>query len=229
MHKKEQALQLILQQKLLPLYYQQNAETSRSVLEALYAGGMRVVEYTNRGDQALENFRILQQVKRTMPGLMLGIGTIKTAADAVKFIDAGADFIIAPTINVEVSQKTLSAGLLWIPGCMTPTEISMAEAAGATLVKLFPGNLLGPAFVTSIRELFPRMHFMPTGGVEAEKRNLKKWFQAGVAAVGMGSKLITKEMIEEKDFKGLRKAVIEALELVNAVAGKGSRNFGHVL
>ena len=224
MHKKEQALQLILQQKLLPLYYQPDAETSRSILEALYAGGMRVVEYTNRGEQALENFRMLQQIKRTMPGMMLGIGTIKNAADALKFIDAGADFIVAPTTNVEVGQKAFSAGLLWIPGCMTPTEIGVAEAAGATLVKLFPGNLLGPTFVTGVRELFPRMHFMPTGGVEAEKKNLKKWFQAGVSAVGIGSKLITKELVEEKDFKRLRKAAAEALMLVNDAGSKGSRS-----
>ncbi len=226
MHKKEQALQLILQQKLVPLYYHSNAGTSQSILEALYAGGMRVVEYTNRGEHALENFRMLQQIKRTMPGMMLGIGTIKSAADALKFIDAGADFIVAPTTNIEVGQKALAAGLLWIPGCMTPTEIGIAEAAGATLVKLFPGNLLGPSFVTAVRELFPRMHFMPTGGVEAEKKNLKKWFEAGVSAVGMGSKLITKDLLEEKNFKGLRKAAVEALHLVNAAGGKGSRATG---
>ncbi len=229
MHKKEQALQSILQQKLVPLYFHSNAEVSRSILEALYAGGMRVVEYTNRGDEALDNFRILQQIKRTMPGLLLGIGTIKTAADAVKYIDAGADFIVAPTINVEVGQKAFSAGLLWIPGCMTPTEIGMAETAGATVVKLFPGNLLGPGFVSAVRELFPRMHFMVTGGVEAEKKNLKKWFQSGVSAVGMGSKLISKEMVNDKDFKGLKKMVNAALEIVNASGSKGSKEFGHVL
>ena len=223
MHRKEQALQLILQQKLVPLYYHSNAGTSRSILEALFAGGMRVVEYTNRGEHALENFRLLQQMKRTMPGMMLGIGTIKSATDAVKFIDAGADFIVAPTMNVEVGQQAFAAGLLWIPGCMTPTEIGMAETAGATLVKLFPGNLLGPSFVAAVRELFPRMHFMPTGGVEAEKKNLKKWFEAGVAAVGMGSKLITKEYVEEKNFKGLKKAASKALNLVNAAGGKGSK------
>ena len=221
MYKKEQALQLILQQKLVPLYFHPNAGTSQSILEALYAGGMRVVEYTNRGEQALENFRLLQQIKRTMPGMMLGIGTIKSSSDALKFIDAGADFIVAPTTNLDVGQKALAAGLLWIPGCMTPTEIGTAEAAGAPLVKLFPGNLLGPSFVVAVRELFPRMHFMPTGGVEAEKKNLKKWFEAGVSAVGMGSKLITKEMIAENNFKALKKSAAEALDLVNAASGKG--------
>ena len=212
--KKEEALGLILEQKLLPLYYHDSADISRDILHALYVGGIRVVEYTNRGENALENFKFLKKIQSELQGMMLGIGTIKTTTDATKFMDAGADFIVCPTVNTEVATIVSSAGLLWIPGCMTPTEISIAESSGATLVKIFPGNLLGPSYVESIKELFPQIKFMPTGGVEADKKNIKKWFRAGVSAVGMGSRLIYKELVGKEDFKGLKKAASAALKLV---------------
>src|SRR6476619_7323229 len=145
MHKKEQILLALLDQKILPLYYHDDAETSIGVLNSLYDAGIRLVEYTNRGEHALDNFAAMKKViKKKMPGMFLGIGTIKTRKAAKKFIDAGADFIICPTVNPGVAKEVKNAGLLWIPGCMTPTEISMAEDAGATLTKIFPGNILGP-------------------------------------------------------------------------------------
>src|SRR5207237_5986546 len=126
-------------------------------------------------------------------------------------------FIVCPTINERVAEVTHEAGLLWIPGCMTPTEIAAAEVAGATLVKIFPGNILGPGYISAIKELFPEIKFMPTGGVEAEEKNLKAWFKSGVVAVGMGSKLITKEMVQQKDYAALKEATAKALQLIQHV------------
>jgi 2-dehydro-3-deoxyphosphogluconate aldolase/(4S)-4-hydroxy-2-oxoglutarate aldolase len=97
---------------------------------------------------------------------------------------------------------------------MTPTEVAAAENAGATLVKIFPGTLLGPSYISAIKDLFPGMRFIITGGVEAEEQNLKGWFNAGVVGVGMGSRLITKTMIESNDFDGLKHATVSALQLV---------------
>lgn len=215
MRKKEQAEKALLEQKILPLYYHDSAETSVKILQALYEGGVRILEYTNRGEAALTNFEALRKVAdKEMPGLLLGIGTIKTKKQARKYIEAGADFIVCPSINEEVGEVVQEEKLLWIPGCMTPTEIATAENAGAEIVKIFPGNLLGPSYITSIKDLFPNLRFVVTGGVEAEIENLKTWFKTGVVGVGMGSKLITKEMLANKDCTGLKEATENALRLV---------------
>ncbi|MDQ3683281.1 MAG: bifunctional 4-hydroxy-2-oxoglutarate aldolase/2-dehydro-3-deoxy-phosphogluconate aldolase [Bacteroidota bacterium] len=215
MDKKTKAVELLLGQRLLPLYYHESAEVSIEILQALYDAGVRIAEYTNRGEAALYNFKNLRQaVDRKMPELLLGIGTIKSKKQAKKYIEAGADFIVCPSMNEEVGQVVEDAKLLWIPGCMTPTEIACAENAGAEIVKIFPGNILGPAYISSIKDLFPSLKFMPTGGVEAEENNLREWFKAGVVAVGMGSKLISKETIEQKDYESLKAAAVKALQLV---------------
>ncbi|MGN6399008.1 MAG: bifunctional 4-hydroxy-2-oxoglutarate aldolase/2-dehydro-3-deoxy-phosphogluconate aldolase, partial [Flavisolibacter sp.] len=205
MHKKEAALQTLLQQMMLPLYYHDSAEVSIEVLKALYEAGIKTLEYTNRGEHAFENFKALRKaVDENMPGLQLGIGTIKTKNSAEKFIDAGADFVVCPSMNEEVADTVHAAGLLWVPGCLTTTEIANAENAGATLVKIFPGNILGPSYISAIKEIFPGLKFMPTGGVEAEEKNLRSWFDAGVVAVGMGSKLISKSALEDRDYEGIK-------------------------
>lgn len=215
MHKKDLALQQLLDQQCLPLFYHDSKDLSVQVLHALYDAGIRIMEYTARGPRALENFRLLRkECAAHMPEMLLGIGTIKTAAQADDFISAGADFVVCPTINPQVALKVHQKGLLWIPGCMTPTEIAAAEEAGAALVKIFPGNLLGPSFITAIKELFPGVQFMPTGGVEPEPQNLRAWFATGVVAVGMGSKLITKEILQKEDFKKLKEKTEELLRLI---------------
>jgi len=219
MHKKEQSIKALLEQKLLPLYYHESAETSVDILRAMYAAGIRITEYTNRGENALENFRVLRKaVDKEMPGLELGIGTIKTRKQARKYMEAGADFIVCPSINEEVGEVVEDEKLLWIPGCMTPTEIATAENAGASIVKIFPGNILGPSFITAVKDLFPGLQFVVTGGVEAEEGNLRSWFRSGVVGVGMGSRLITKEIIASKDYSALTSATEKALELVRASA-----------
>jgi len=218
MHKKKQSIQALVEQKLLPLYYHESAEVSMDVLKTLYDAGIRIVEYTNRGEKALDNFKLLRKaVDKNMQDLQLGIGTIKTKKGAKKFIEAGADFIVCPTMNEEVADATHREGLLWIPGCLTATEIANAEEAGATIVKIFPGNILGPSYISSIKEIFPDLKFMPTGGVEAEENNLKGWFTAGVVAVGIGSKLISKEIMLQQDYSSLKAATAKTLQLIQIV------------
>ncbi|MBO9562398.1 MAG: bifunctional 4-hydroxy-2-oxoglutarate aldolase/2-dehydro-3-deoxy-phosphogluconate aldolase [Niastella sp.] len=216
----EGIIRKIAEQGMLPLYFHADPSVSVEVLKALYAAGIHAVEYTNRGEAALENFKLLKETRdRELPEMLLGIGTIKRKKDAKAFMKAGADFIIAPGMIEEVAEAVHKEEMLWIPGCMTPTEIIKAEEAGAKLVKLFPGNLLGPAFVSAIKELFPDLYFMPTGGVEVNKENLAGWFKSGVVAVGMGSKLITKDILEKKEYETLINKTKEAIALVQEVRG----------
>jgi len=215
MSKKAELLKLIPEQGILPLYFFKDEQTSVEILKALYNAGIRAVEYTNRGEAALNNFkRLRSEVDAEMPGMYLGIGTIKDGAMAQTFIDAGADYIICPGLVESVAEVADKHGILWVPGCMTPSEIIRAETLGAKMVKLFPGNILGPGFMSAIKELFPNLLFMPTGGVELDRGNIESWFKAGVCAVGMGSKLVSKDVMENKKFTELTASTIEALEII---------------
>lgn len=218
MDNKNEILKLIIEQGILPLFFYKDAEVSIEVLKALYSAGIRSVEYTNRGEAALKNFKEMRKVcDAELKGMYLGIGTIKNADAAKAFIDAGADYIISPGLVEDAVEVADENNMLWVPGCMTPTEIIRAEKLGAKLVKLFPGNILGTAFLSAVKELFPNLLFMPTGGVEAEKENLEGWFKAGVCAVGMGSKLITKASLENRDYEGIKTNTLKSLQLIKEV------------
>jgi 2-dehydro-3-deoxyphosphogluconate aldolase / (4S)-4-hydroxy-2-oxoglutarate aldolase len=220
MNKKEEILKLIPEQGVLPLYFYKDTEVSIEVLKALYSAGIRTVEYTNRGEAALKNFKELRRVCDTeLKGMYLGVGTIKNAEAAQAFIDAGTDYIISPGLVEDAIAVANANNMLWVPGCMTPSEIIKAEQLGAKLIKLFPGNLLGPSFLSAIKEIFPNLLFMPTGGVEVEKENLSGWFKAGVCAVGMGSKLITKAALEGKNYEGIKADTLKGLALIKEVRG----------
>ena len=149
-----------------------------------------------------------------MPDFYFGAGTIKTKADAIRYTEAGADLIVAPTINPEVGKVVNDLGGLWIPGCMTPTEIHLAQENGAALIKIFPANVLGPGFVSAVSDVFRGQLFMPTGGVDLTQENINGWFKAGVCAVGMGSKLITKQVLQNKLYDQLYADTVKALELI---------------
>ncbi|MET0299462.1 MAG: bifunctional 4-hydroxy-2-oxoglutarate aldolase/2-dehydro-3-deoxy-phosphogluconate aldolase [Flavitalea sp.] len=208
----------ITEQGLVPLFYHDDPQLCVSITKALYDGGVRILEFTNRGAAALENFRILRkEVDKNMPGMHLGIGTIKTANDANDFVEAGTDFIVCPIVHPGVAEVAYRASLLWIPGCLTTTEIALAEENGAKLVKIFPGSLVGPSYISAIKDIFPDMKFMPTGGVDMTKESIASWFNAGVVAVGMGSKLITKQVLESAAYKTLTEASAEALSIVHSV------------
>ncbi len=214
-NKKQHSLNQILEQGTLPLFFFKDAEVSLEITKTIYKAGVRVFEYTNRGPEALENFKLLRKLaNEEMPDLELGIGTIKSVKEAEDFLEAGADFLVSPIVNPAVGRLADEAEMLWIPGCMTPTEIYTAQENKAALIKLFPANILGEAFLTSIKELFPGQLFIPTGGVELTKENITGWFKAGVSAVGLGSKLISKKVMEGKLYDELFIATKEAHELV---------------
>lgn len=218
MEKKDIILELIPQQGMLPLYFYKDTTVSIEVLKALYAAGIRAVEYTNRGEAALQNFKEMRKVCDTeLKGMYLGIGTIKNGEMAQTFIDAGTDYLICPGLVESVAEVADKNKMLWVPGCMTPSEIIKAETLGAKMIKLFPGNILGPGFLSAIKEIFPGLLFMPTGGVELDKDNISGWFKAGVCAVGMGSKLITKQLLEAKDYAAITKGTQEAISIIKSI------------
>ena len=208
----------IVQQGILPLYFNADETVSIEVLRAVYRAGIRAVEYTNRGEAALNNFKKLMEVKNSeMPDMFLGVGTIKTLQQAESYTNIGADFLVSPGLIPEVIDYTSSKNIFYAPGCMTPSEIIAAENKGITFIKLFPGNLLGPDFVSSIKEIFPKLLFMPTGGVDTTKENLEAWFKSGVCAVGMGSKLVSKKLMEQKNYAAIEKDTKQVLDIIQKI------------
>ena len=218
MGRNKNIIEQIKEQKLLPLFYHPDPAICKGTVQALYDAGIRIVEFTNRGNEALDNFKLLLKERdKLWPDLLLSVGTIKNEKDAKAYIKAGTDFIICPGVVKEVAERTHASKLIWIPGCMTTTEIMLAESCRAKLVKIFPGNLLGPDFIRSIKDLFPGMDFMPTGGVEINKTNIENWFDAGVCAVGMGSKLISKTILEKKDYGKITTLTKQALDIIHSI------------
>ena len=208
----------VVQQGILPLYFNADETVSIEVLRAIYRADIRAVEYTNRGEAAFNNFKKLVEVKnKEMPDMFLGIGTIKTLQQAESYINAGADFLVSPGLIPDVVNYANSKNIFYAPGCMTPSEIIAAENTGITFIKLFPGNLMGPDFVISVKEIFPKLLFMPTGGVDTTKENLEAWFKSGVCAVGMGSKLISKKLMEQKDYAAIEKLAKEVLDMIQKI------------
>jgi 2-dehydro-3-deoxyphosphogluconate aldolase/(4S)-4-hydroxy-2-oxoglutarate aldolase len=216
--KKQQVLDVILQQGILPLYFNADQELSVEVLRAVHRAGVKAIEYTNRGEAALQNMKKLIAVRDAeLQGMLIGVGTIKNLQQANAYIDAGVDFLVSPGYVAEVANRANEIGMFYAPGCMTPTEIIAAENNGISFIKLFPGNLLGPEFVSAVKEIFPKLYFMPTGGVDTTRENIEKWFKAGVCAVGMGSKLISKKLMEEKNYAAIESATREVLTLIQSI------------
>lgn len=208
----------IIKQGILPLYYNSDATVSVEVLRAIHKAGIKAVEYTNRGDQAITNFKKMVEVRNNeMPGLLLGVGTIKNLVNAENYIEAGADFLVSPGFVPDVATYAKNMEIFYAPGCMTPSEIIASENEGISFIKLFPGNMLGPEFLTGIKDIFPKLLFMPTGGVDTTKENLEGWFKAGVCAVGMGSKLISKKLMEEKNYSLIEKNTRDVLDLIGTI------------
>lgn len=202
---------------LVPLFTHENAEDAQQIVEAAYKGGMRVVEFTNRKQNALAVFKHLIAQRHRYPELMIGIGTVMDASTTQLFIDAGADFIIAPILKVEMAAVCKQHNKLWIPGCATLTEIVTAKENGAEVIKVFPGSVLGPGFVSAIMPVVPGLQLMITGGVEPTEKNLSAWFNAGAMCVGLGSQLFTREILDAKNWDALSAKVTEALQLIQQI------------
>jgi len=218
MSKTQQIADAIVKQGMLPLYFNSSEEVSLDVLKAIYRAGVKAVEYTNRGDAALANFKKMVVLRNAeMPGLLLGVGTIKNMQHATDYMSAGTDFLVSPGFVPDVAAYCVSNDIFYAPGCMTPSEIIAAENAGIKFIKLFPGNMLGPEFLTTIKDIFPKLLFMPTGGVDTTKENIEGWFNAGVCAVGMGSKLISKKLMEAKDYGTVETETRKVLELIGSI------------
>lgn len=218
MSKTQQITDAIVQQGILPLYFNPSEEISLDVLKAIYSAGIKAVEYTNRGDAALSNFKKMVELRNaSMPGLLLGVGTIKNMQHATDYLAAGADFLVSPGFVPDVAAHCVANDIFYAPGCMTPSEIIAAENAGIQFIKLFPGDMLGPKFLSTIKDIFPKLLFMPTGGVDTTKESVESWYKAGVCAVGMGSKLISKALMEAKDYATIEAETKKVLELIASV------------
>lgn len=203
---------------IVPVFYHADAEMARAVVSACYAGGIRVFEFTNRGDGAHEVFAALvRYVRSECPDMALGAGTVTDAATAALYMQSGADFIVGPTFNADVARTCHRRSLPYVPGCGTVTEVSDAQAAGCPVCKLFPGDVLTPRFVKDLLAPLPWSKLMVTGGVEPTEENLSAWFRAGAYCVGMGSKLFPASVLSAADWGGVTARCREALEIVRRV------------
>lgn len=197
----------------MPVFFHPDAEYARQIVQACYAGGLRFFEFTNRGKEAFEVFGQLENHIRTnCPGMALGIGTVYSAADAERFIQAGADFVVQPVTTAAVGAVCLQHGKPWIPGAMTLNEIWSAWQLGATAVKIFPGNVLGPDYIRALRGPMPQVPLMVTGGVEPTPESIHEWLSAGAQVIGIGSQLFQGDF--SGDFSALARRISELLDVI---------------
>ena len=201
---------------LVPVFYYPDLEVCKKVVKACYDGGVRVFEFTNRGDFAHEIFSELHKyVIKALPELIMGAGSIIDPGTASLYIQLGANFIVSPLLNEEMAKICNRRKISWSPGCGSVSEISRAEELGAEVVKIFPGSQVGgPKFVAAVFGPMPWTSIMPTGGVEPTEENLSAWFKAGVHCVGMGSQLITKDIINKGEYQILTDKCKNALEII---------------
>jgi len=203
---------------MIPLFFHSDIQLGKKVLKACYDGGARLMEFTSRGDFAHEVFGGLTKYAiAELPGMIMGVGSVTDAAAASLYMQLGANFIVTPVLREDIAIACNRRKVLWSPGCGTLTEITRAEELGCEIVKLFPGDIYGPQFVKGVKGPQPWTSIMPTGGVSPTEENLKAWFDAGVTCVGMGSQLISKEILKNRDFKGLENKVREALATIKLV------------
>lgn len=205
MHSRLHVLNTVIQTGLMPLFFHADFETSRRIIDAIRAGGVNVMEFTNRGDFAIETFSALRRhYQAAAPDQILGVGSVVDAPTAALYIAHGADFIVGPMFNAEVARLCNRRKIPYMPGCGTLTEISQAEEMGVEIIKIFPGTAVGgPGFVKAIKGPSPWTRIMPTGGVSANEDNIRQWFEAGVTCVGMGSKLIVKADVAAADYEAI--------------------------
>lgn len=216
--KSQQVIEAIIAQGMLPLYFNADETVSVEVLKAVYRAGVKAIEYTNRGASALSNFKKLIAVRNAeMPGLLIGVGTVKNMQQVSGYMQAGADFLVSPGFVPEIAKYAVEKDVFYAPGCMTPTEIIAAENAGIKFIKLFPGDMLGPKYLGTIKDIFPELLFMPTGGVDTTKENIEEWFNAGVCAVGMGSKLISKQLMADKNYAAIEQKIREVFDIIRSI------------
>jgi 2-dehydro-3-deoxyphosphogluconate aldolase/(4S)-4-hydroxy-2-oxoglutarate aldolase len=203
----------------IPVFYHPDADLAYQVIKACYEGGIRAVEFTNRGDGAHLVFQnVIAKVRYELPELAVGVGSVLDAGTTSMYLQLGADFIVSPALVPEMATVCNRRKVLWSPGCGTVSEIVKAHELGADIVKIFPGSEVGgPSFVKAVKGPMPWTKIMPTGGVSPTEENLKAWFGAGVHCVGMGSKLITKDLLQNFDHERLKNQVTDVLALLKSI------------
>lgn len=207
---KAELYQKLAEKPLMPLFYTPDLEFALEVLEACYRGGVRVFEYTNRGEGADKLFaKLVERARTQMPEMAIGIGTIFNSDQAKHFIDLDTDFIVQPVVDKGVAKECNKAEIAWIPGTMTFTEMYRSQKLGADIVKLFPGNIVGPDFLKAMKGPMPNTKVLVTGGVEPTEASINTWMNAGAFCLGLGSQLFSKKTLEEKNFKLIETTVAE--------------------
>lgn len=216
----DKVTQTIINAHLVPVFNHKDPDTGCRVVQACYEAGLMVFEWTNRGAEAAGLFKTIRQhALKNCPGMFVGAGSVFDGETCRKFFSMGADFIVSPVLDPDMAEACKNLKILWIPGCGTLTEIHQAQKWGAGLVKIFPGNAVGgPGFVKAILSPMPWAQIMPTGGVSPDYDNLKAWFDAGVVCVGMGSKLFTKDLIDDQT--RLNEAIKKVREMIGEMVGK---------
>ena len=201
---------------LVPVFHNGDLATARSIVGALSRGGARVIEFTNRGDHAFEVFSELERIcANEYPNVILGAGTVIDEATAATYLNLGANFIVGPSIDVAVARVCNRRKVAYLPGTATPTEIAHAHELGSEIVKVFPGGQVGgPAYVKTVRGPIPWAMLMPTGGVDTTEESLSAWFEAGVACVGIGSKLVSKDIVARADWEGLQQLTTDTIATI---------------
>jgi 2-dehydro-3-deoxyphosphogluconate aldolase/(4S)-4-hydroxy-2-oxoglutarate aldolase len=203
---------------MIPLFFNNDIILSKKVLKACYEGGARLMEFTARGDFAHEVFgELTKYAIAKLPGMIMGVGSVTDGAAASLYMSLGANFVVTPVLREDIAIACNRKKVLWSPGCGSLTEIARAEELGCEIVKLFPGDLYGPKFVKGIKGPQPWTSIMPTGGVSPNRENLSGWFNAGVTCVGMGSQLISKDIIANEDYVKLEQDVKDALALIKDI------------
>lgn len=215
---KEVLLERIKEFPVIPVFNHQDGDVTLNVISACYKAGIRVFEFTNRGNHSTGVFEHIISNRFKFSGMSIGIGSIMNTVQAEQFIEAGADFVVAPVLDYSVGVICGQANRPWIPGCGTLTEIINAKKAGAEVIKVFPGSVLGVEFVKSVLGPCPNLKLMPTGGVEPTKENLENWFNAGVFSVGMGSKLFDEEVIKPENHQLLVNKISQLKEMVDEIS-----------
>lgn len=210
---KMQVMQAMHDTGMVPVFFNNDLETCKSVIKACYDGGVRVFEFTNRGDFAHEIFgELVKWADKVCPELILGAGTVIDAATAALYIQLGANFIVGPNFNPEIAPVCNRRLVPYSPGCGSVSEINDAQAMGCDVTKVFPaGNVGGPSFVKNVLGPLRWSNIMVTGAVSPDEENLTAWIKAGVFCVGMGSKLFPKETVVAKDWQAITDKCKEAL------------------
>ena len=206
---------------MVPLFFHSDIEVSKKVLKACYDGGSRLMEFTSRGDFAFEVFGALNKYALAeLPGMMLGVGSVTDAAAASLYMQLGANFIVTPVFREDIAIACNRRKVLWSPGCGTLTEIARAEELGCEIVKLFPADIYGPEFIKAIKGPCPWTSIMPTGGVYPTVESLSSWLNAGATCVGLGSQLISKDILHNNDYEGLKTKVSQVLDIIKNIKNK---------